>query len=74
MEGMEVIETEGHDSLHRSSANAVKAAAPFRELPEDFPDEFLEIEFGFYYLLPGDENRFFKDGKFIRKGEERREP
>ena len=69
MEGAEVIETDGHDSLHRSSANAVKAAAPFRELPKDFPEEYLEIEFGFYYLLPGDEDRFFKDGKFIRKEE-----
>lgn len=74
MEGMEVIETEGHDSLHRSSGNAVKGAAPFRELPDDFPEKFLEIEFGFYYLLPGDENRFFRDGKFIRKGEERSQP
>jgi outer membrane biosynthesis protein TonB len=70
MDGMEVIETEGHDSLHRSSANAVKGAAPFRPLPKDFPEEYLEIEFGFYYLLPGDENRFFKNGRFVRKGEE----
>jgi outer membrane biosynthesis protein TonB len=69
MEDAEVIETEGHDSLHRSSLNAVKGAAPFRELPKDFPDEFLEIEFGFYYLLPGDEDRFFKNGRYIRKDE-----
>ena len=69
MEGAAVIETEGHDSLHRSSLNAVKGAAPFRELPDDFPDPFLEIEFGFYYLLPGDENRYFQNGRFIRKDE-----
>jgi outer membrane biosynthesis protein TonB len=69
MEGAQVIETEGHDSLHRSSLNAVKGAAPFRELPNDFPDPFLEIEFGFYYLLPGDENRYFQNGRFIRKDE-----
>jgi hypothetical protein len=55
------VETEGHDSLHRSSVNAVKGAAPFRQLPRDFPDPYLEITFGFYYLLPGDEQRFFKD-------------
>jgi outer membrane biosynthesis protein TonB len=67
MEGMETIETDGHDSLHKSSANAVKGAAPFRALPADFPEKYLEIEFGFYYLLPGDEDRFFKNGKFIRK-------
>jgi outer membrane biosynthesis protein TonB len=69
MVGAEVIETEGHDSLHRSSLNAVKGAAPFRELPGDFPDPYLEIEFGFYYLLPGDENRYFQNGRFVRKDE-----
>ena len=74
MEGAQVIETEGHDSLHRSSLNAVKGAAPFRPLPKDFPDKFLEIEFGFYYLLPGDEDRYFKDGRFIRKDEQKEQP
>ena len=69
MEGADIIETEGHDSLHRSSLNAVKGAAPFRELPDDFPDPFLEIEFGFYYLLPGDENKYFRNGRFVRKDE-----
>lgn len=74
MEAMEVVETEGHDSLHRSSANAVKGAAPFRPLPDHFPEEYLEITFGFYYLLPGDEERYFKDGRYIRKGDERSDP
>ena len=74
MEAMEVVETEGHDSLHRSSSNAVKGAAPFRPLPDGFPEDYLEITFGFYYLLPGDEERYFKDGRFIRKDEERGEP
>jgi outer membrane biosynthesis protein TonB len=74
MEDMAVVETEGHDSLHRSSANAVKGAAPFRPLPKDFPEPYLEITFGFYYLLPGDEERYFKNGRFIRKDEERSEP
>lgn len=69
MEGAGIIETEGHDSLHRSSLNAVKGAAPFRELPKDFPDPFLEIEFGFYYLLPGDEDKYFRNGRFVRKDE-----
>jgi outer membrane biosynthesis protein TonB len=59
MEAMEIVETEGHDSLHRSSANAVRGAAPFRPLPGDFPEPYLEVTFGFYYLLPGDEERFF---------------
>jgi outer membrane biosynthesis protein TonB len=60
MEAMGVIEQEGHKSLHRASANAIKGAAPFRPLPEDFPEPYLEVRFGFYYLLPGDAERFFK--------------
>jgi outer membrane biosynthesis protein TonB len=75
MEALDVVETEGHDSLHRSSVNAVKGAAPFRPLPKGFPEDYLEITFGFYYLLPGDEERYFKNGRFIRKEErERSEP
>lgn len=69
MEQLSVLETEGHESLHRSSVNAINGAAPFRELPEHFPEEYLEIAFGFYYLLPGDEARFFKNGRPIRKDE-----
>jgi hypothetical protein len=61
MEALEVIEQEGHESLHRSSANAIQGAAPFRKLPKNFPEPYLEVKFGFYYLLPGDEYRFFKN-------------
>ncbi len=60
MEALEVVETEGHESLHRSSVAAVRGAAPFLPLPDDFPEDYLEITFGFYYLLPGDEKRFFR--------------
>jgi outer membrane biosynthesis protein TonB len=60
VEAMEVVEEIGHESLHRSSVNAVKGAVPFRPLPGDFPEPFLEVTFGFYYLLPGDEEEFFK--------------
>ncbi|MDH3217440.1 MAG: energy transducer TonB [Candidatus Krumholzibacteria bacterium] len=59
MQAMTVIDTRGHDSLHKASENAIKGAAPFRPLPEDFPEEYLDITFGFYYLLPGDEEKFF---------------
>ncbi len=71
MEGLDVVETEGHDSLQRSSVNAVKGAAPFRPLPKDFPEDYLEITFGFYYLLPGDEERYFRNGRFLRKDDEK---
>ena len=69
MEDLSILETEGHESLHRSSVNAVTGAAPFRELPDHFPEKYLEIAFGFYYLLPGDEVRLFKNGRPIRKDE-----
>ncbi len=60
MERLSVVEEEGHGSLHKSSVGAITGAAPFRPLPKHFPEEYLEIRFGFYYLLPGDEERFFK--------------
>jgi outer membrane biosynthesis protein TonB len=69
LEQLSVLETEGHESLHRSSVNAINGAAPFRELPDHFPEEYLEIAFGFYYLLPGDETRYFKNGRPVRKDE-----
>jgi outer membrane biosynthesis protein TonB len=59
MEGLDVVESLGHKALHRSSKNAIKGAAPFRRLPDDFPEEYLDVTFGFYYLLPGDEREFF---------------
>ena len=60
MTSLAVIESEGHESLHRSSQNAIKGAAPSRPLPDDFPEEYLDITFGFYYLLPGDEYEYFE--------------
>ena len=73
MEDLGIVETEGHDSLHRSSVNAIKGAAPFRPLPDKFPEDYLEITFGFYYLLPGDETRYFRNGRPIRKDERDRD-
>ena len=67
MEAMEIVEQEGHKSLHKSSQNAIKGAGPFRKLPSGFPEEYLEITFGLYYLLPGDEERYFKDGQRRRR-------
>lgn len=60
MEMLDVVEEEGHGSLHRASVNAITGAAPFRPLPGDFPEDYLEVRFGFYYLLPGDADRYFR--------------
>jgi outer membrane biosynthesis protein TonB len=60
MEMLQVVDQEGHESLHRASVNAIKGAAPFRPLPANFPEDYLEVKFGFYYLLPGDADRYFR--------------
>jgi len=45
VENIQVLKTEGHESLMHSSVNSVKAAQPFKPLPSDFPAdlEFLEV-------------------------------
>jgi TonB family protein len=49
----EVLESEGHESLHRASLAAMEGAAPFRPLPTDFPEENLVVTVRFVYLPPG---------------------
>ena len=44
-----VVETSGHESLHRASHAAMVGAAPFRALPSDFPDEKLVVFVRFEY-------------------------
>ncbi len=44
-----VLETEGHESLHRASVDALKAFAPYAPLPPHFPEENLVITLGLYY-------------------------
>ncbi len=39
----EVLEHQGHESLERSSVNAITAVFPFKPLPEKFPEESLTI-------------------------------
>ena len=46
---MEVLETEGHDSLHEASIAALKAFAPYAPLPAHFPEETLVITLGLHY-------------------------
>lgn len=40
---VEILEKDGHESLHESSLAALKAFAPYIKLPEDFPMEYLEL-------------------------------
>jgi len=46
---MEVLETEGHESLHEASEAALKAFQPYAPLPAEFPEENLVITLGLHY-------------------------
>ena len=50
LEGPELIDYEGHNLLRDTSLKAVELSAPFKALPPDFPDEYLEIVGTFEYL------------------------
>jgi outer membrane biosynthesis protein TonB len=49
----QILDTQGHESLHRSSFAAMRGAAPFRPLPADFPEENLVVTVRFVYMPPG---------------------
>jgi outer membrane biosynthesis protein TonB len=49
VESMEVLETDGHQSLHDASEAALKAFAPYWPLPDHFPEENLVITLGLHY-------------------------
>lgn len=49
VQSMEVLETDGHQSLHDASEAALKAFAPYWPLPDHFPEENLVITLGLHY-------------------------
>lgn len=49
--GMELIGYDGHKSLMETSVRAVQLSAPFRELPPNFPKDFLEVTAHFEYTI-----------------------
>jgi len=48
---LELLSYKGHDSLMRTSVRAIELSAPFRKLPEDFPEPYLEITAKFEYIV-----------------------
>lgn len=48
--GPQMLEYEGERALVETSAMAVRVSAPFRPLPDEFPEEFLEVTATFYYV------------------------
>ena len=53
MEQLEVLGYKGHKSLMETSYNAIRISAPFPILPENFPEEYLEITGKFVYIIRG---------------------
>jgi len=49
---LEVLESEGHESLHQASVAALKAFAPYPPLPPGFPEENLVITISLHYPPP----------------------
>jgi len=46
---LEIMETDGHQSLHDASLAALKAFSPYAPLPAGFPEENLVITLGLHY-------------------------
>ena len=51
LEGPELLEFKGSEMLKNTSLKAVELSAPFKGLPEDFPEEFLEIVGTFEFIV-----------------------
>ena len=51
MKDMEVLKSDGSPLLRETSVRAVDLSSPFRPLPKDFPDSYLEITGQFNYVL-----------------------
>lgn len=45
----EILDHKGHPSLRESSENVLESTFPFKALPPDFPEKYLEIKFVMIY-------------------------
>ncbi|MBN2030927.1 hypothetical protein JW824_11870 [bacterium] len=50
LEALEVIGYEGEKALVETSQRAIQVSSPFLALPEDFPEEYLEVRATFNYI------------------------
>jgi len=53
LENFQVLGYEGEKALVGTSKKAVEMSAPFRPLPEDFPEKYLEVTATFRYIVMG---------------------
>jgi hypothetical protein len=51
LQGLELLEYNGHISLMHTSMRAVEVSVPLKKLPDDFPEEYLEITAQFDYAI-----------------------
>jgi hypothetical protein len=49
MTDLAVLGYDGHRTLMETSVTAVEKSSPFRPLPENFPEEYLELRWTFFY-------------------------
>jgi len=49
--GPDLIDSQGEKSLIGTSENAIKYSAPFKPLPDDFPENYLEVTARFEYMI-----------------------
>jgi hypothetical protein len=51
MRDLELLAYQGHRSLMETSTLAIKVSAPFRKLPSDFPEPYLEVTAKFSFII-----------------------
>jgi TonB family protein len=51
--GLEILGSDAHFSLDRTSVRAIESSVPFLPLPRDFPEEHLEVTAHFSYVIHG---------------------
>jgi hypothetical protein len=51
LQGMELVGYDGHKTLMETSVRAIQLSAPFRALPKDFPEDYLEVTAYFEYTI-----------------------
>jgi len=51
IKGLEVLGSDAHFSLDRTSVRAVESSVPFLPLPADFPEDYLEVTAHFSYVV-----------------------
>lgn len=57
LKDMEILGSDAHYSLDITSTNAIKFAAPFKPLPINFPEPYLEVTALFSYIIGNKRNK-----------------